>query len=139
MKIRTCLVFLFAVLLACAAGANDQQKRGTAEPKVCEHDIRKMLSGRRYLGLQIIDLHPGVIIKAVNPDGPASHVDLKEGDRIIAVNGSLLPLLGASEFKQVLAEAKETGVLFMIVQRRGAYRKVDVRLEPYPRTQIDKI
>ncbi len=98
-----------------------------------------MLSGRRYLGAQIVDLHPGVVIKAILPDGPAARADLKEADRIIAVNGHMMASLGVKEFKQALADVKDTGTLFMIVWRRGAYRKVELKLDPYPKAQIDKI
>ena len=98
-----------------------------------------MLSGRRYLGAQVLELHPGIIIKAILPDGPAARSDLRDGDRIIAVNGHQISSGGAKEFKQALADAKDTGTLFMIIQRRGAYRKVELRLDPYPKVQIDKI
>ncbi len=98
-----------------------------------------MLSGRRYLGAQVLDQKPGLIIKSISNDGPAARVDLKPGDRIIAVNGRQMTQAGIREFKQALAEVKDTGTIFMIIQRRGAYRKVEFRLEPYPKTQIDKI
>ena len=55
------------------------------------------------------------------------------------MNGRSLTLANAREFKQALAEARETGRLWLIVQRRGAYRKLDVRLQPYTRDQVDKI
>lgn len=97
-----------------------------------------MLSGRRYLGAVIIELHPGIMIKAVLPDGPAIR-ELKEGDRIIAVNGRTIANGNAKEFKQALADVKDTGTLFMIIQRRGAYKKIELKLEPYPKSQIDKI
>lgn len=98
-----------------------------------------MLSGRRYLGAQIVELHPGIVIKAILPDGPAVRVDLKPGDRIVAVNGHDMTAKGAKEFKQALADVKDTGTIFMIIQRRGALRKVELKLEPYPEAQIDKI
>ena len=40
-----------------------------------------------------------------------------------------MTLATVRDFKQTLADAKETGVLFVIIQRRGAYRKIDARLE----------
>ena len=98
-----------------------------------------MLSGRRYLGAQLIDQRPGLIIKSVSPDGPAARVELRPGDRIIAVNGRQMTNAGIREFKQVLSEVKDTGTMFMIIQRHGAMRKVEFRLEPYPESQIEKI
>jgi predicted metalloprotease with PDZ domain len=98
-----------------------------------------MLSGRRYLGATIVDLKPGIVIRAILPDSPAAKAGLRAGDRFIAVNGHSLENASASEFKGVLAEARQTGKLWMIVQRRGAYTKVEGRLEPYPKEYIDKI
>ena len=31
------------------------------------------------------------------------------------------------------------GVLFMIVERHGSYRKIEVRLAPFPKAQLEKI
>ncbi len=54
----------------------------------CERSIRQMLSGRRYLGLDIVEIKPGLVIKAVHPDSPASRADFHDGDRLIAVNAT---------------------------------------------------
>ena len=43
------------------------------------------------------------------------------------------------DFKQILSDAKQTGRLTIIVQRSGILRRIDVHLEPYTKTQIDKI
>ena len=139
MRPRIARSTLTVLLLATATLYAQEPQRCNSSAHECEQEIRRMLSGRRYLGAQIIELHPGVIIKAILPDGPAARADLKEGDRIIAVNGHPMSSVGAREFKQALADVKDTGTLFMIVQRRGAYRKVELRLDPYPKAQIDKI
>ena len=132
----TAVILLFT---ACAA-FGEEQKRCSATAQECEREIRKMLSGRRYLGLQVVELpHGGIIIKSVNPDTPAKRAGFDEHDRIIAVNGRDMTLASVRDFKQALADAKETGVLFVIIQRRGAYRKIDARLEQYPRDQIERI
>lgn len=130
---------LAVLLLATATVYAQEPQRCNSSAHECEQEIRRMLSGRRYLGAQILELHPGIIIKAILPDGPAARSDLRDGDRIIAVNGHQISSGGAKEFKQVLADVKDTGTLFMIIQRRGAYRKVELRLDPYPKVQIDKI
>ncbi|HEX9981770.1 MAG TPA: PDZ domain-containing protein [Thermoanaerobaculia bacterium] len=105
----------------------------------CENEIHQMLTGRRYLGVQIVELKPGLVIKSVVVNSPAARAGLRENDRLIGVNGRSLAQASAREFKELLAKAKETGRLWMIVQRRGAYRKIEVRLEPYTQEQIQKI
>jgi predicted metalloprotease with PDZ domain len=131
---------IVAILIVFAsAGIADDAKKCTATARECEQQIRQMMSGRRYLGAQLVDLHPGIIIKSVLPDGPAERADFREGDRLIAINGRDLTSAGIKEFKQYLGDAKETGKLWVIVQRRGSFKKIDVRLEPYSKAQIDKI
>jgi predicted metalloprotease with PDZ domain len=130
-------VLLFA---AVATRGDESNKKCSASSRECEQEIRRMLSGRRYLGLQVVPLaHGGIVVKIANPDSPAARAEFKEGDRIIAINGRDMTLANPREFKQVLADAKETGTLFVIIQRRGAYRKIDTRLEPYPKSYIDKV
>ena len=104
----------------------------------CTVHIQQMLSGRRYLGLQVVELKPGLVVKSVLADSPASRVPLMKGDRLIAVNGRSLVKATARDFKQFLSEASGTGKVWMIVQRRGAYRKVEARLENYPKEYIEK-
>ena len=119
----------------------EEGKKCNSTAQECDREIRRMLSGRRYLGLQLVELqHGGLIVKDVNEDSPAKRSEFKKGDRIIAVNGRDMRLAMAKDFKQALNDVKDTGgVLFVIVQRRGNYRKLDARLEPYPKEQVDKI
>ncbi len=133
------LITATGVLAQEAPRTQETPQRCNSTARECEQEIRRMLSGRRYLGAQILEQNPGLIVKSINADGPAAHVDLKPGDRIIAVNGRQMFLASVKEFKQALAEVKETGAIFMIIQRRGVYRKVELRLEPYPKAQVDKI
>lgn len=105
----------------------------------CEQQIRQMLSGRRYLGATIEDRSPGLIIKAVHPDSPADRAGLEPGDRLMAINGKTLENATPREFKQHIADARSTGKLWMIVLRRGAYSRVETRLEPYTKEQIQRI
>jgi predicted metalloprotease with PDZ domain len=132
---------LTAVLLLSAAAvyAADEAKKCNASARECEQQIRHMLSGRRYLGISVVELKPGLVIKSIVPDGPASRADLKEGDRIVAINGRNMNEANAREFKQALADARETGTLWIIIQRRGNFRRVETRMEPYTKGQIDKI
>lgn len=127
----------FLTILLVAAGVYAQEaKKCTVPPKECERQIRAMLTGKRYLGVQIDEVNPGLIIKVVVPDSPAERADLREGDRLIAVNGHYTTTATIRDFKQIMEGARS---LFLIVQRHGMYKKVDVRLEPYSEAQIEKI
>jgi S1-C subfamily serine protease len=139
MRFRTLGVFAAIVsLLAAGARAEDRKKCATP-PAECERIIRQMLSGRRYLGVQIVELNPGIAIKSVVEDGPAERADLRAGDRLMAVNGKSTKDATINDFKAILTEASKTGRLWMIVQRHGILKPVEARMEPYSKAQIDKI
>jgi predicted metalloprotease with PDZ domain len=131
--------FLFAALLFVSAAYAEDRKMCTASARECEQAIRQLSSGRRYLGVEIKELNPGIVIKAVNDEGPAARADLRPGDQIMAVNGHGTIEASIKDFKQILYSARETGVLWIIVKRQGILKKLDVRLEPYSKAQIDKM
>ena len=131
--------FLIAALLAAPAALADDTKLCNASARECEQAIRQLSSGRRYLGAKIKELEPGIIIETVIEDGPAARADLRAGDRLMSVNGHPTVEANIQDFKQILYSAKATGVLWVIVLRQGALKKVDVRLEPYTKAQIDKM
>ena len=131
--------FLIAALLLVTAANADDRKMCTASARDCEQAIRQLSSGRRYLGAEIVQLSPGIGIKAILENGPAARSDLRVGDRIMAVNGQSTVEADIKDFKQILYTAKTTGVLWIIVQRDGVLKKLDVRLEPYTKAQIDKM
>jgi predicted metalloprotease with PDZ domain len=142
MHFRTSRKLIIALLtIAAAVSAQEPAKKAcTAAPRECEKHIREMLSGRRYLGLSVVDLKPGIVVKSTVADSPAQHAGFLEGDRIIGVNGHSMTAASVRDFKQVLGDASSSGgVLWMIIQRRGAYRKIEVRLEPYKEVQIEKV
>jgi S1-C subfamily serine protease len=136
MRFRTSIIV--ALLVAAGTVLVAQEPKCSASARECEQEIRKLMGGRRYLGAKLVPLNPGLIVKSVDPDGPAARGGMAANDRLIAVNGKSLTLATAREFKQILADAK-SGRLWIIVQRRGAYKKLDVRLEPYTKDQVDKI
>ena len=119
------------------AFAGEQKCSGTA--RECDQQIRQFLSGKRFLGATIDDKNPGLVIKSVAPNGPAERAGLAEGDRLIACNSKSLTQATSREFKQVLADARQTGELRFIVWRRGAYKRILAKLEPYTKEQLDKI
>lgn len=132
---------LVAILVAGATLYGQTEPKCNATARECDQQIRQMLSGRRFLGATIEELKPGpgLVIKAIKEDGPAARADLRVGDRLIAVNGRSLTQATTQDFKQILAEARSTGKLRMIVWRAGTYKTVEARLEPYTKEQIDKI
>jgi len=130
--------FIFVASLAAATLLAQEPKcNGTA--RECDQQIRHMLSGRRYLGATIDDHNPGLVVKSVRENSPAAKRGLKPGDRLIALNGKSLTKATAKDFKQAIADARNTGQLFMIVSRRNVYIALEMRLEPYSKEQISKI
>jgi predicted metalloprotease with PDZ domain len=140
MTSRSISITAAVLLLAVFSVRAEEAPKCSATAKECEREIRQMLSGRRYLGVQIIDTKPGIVIKAVNDDGPAAQVDLQAGDRILAVNGRSMSQSNVKEFKGIIGDVSDTGgLLFMIILRHGSKKVVEVRLQPYPKAQVDKI
>lgn len=139
MRTRNLLVVAAIVSVVASAAQAQERKKCTTPPGECERIIRQMLSGRRYLGVQIIELNPGIAIKSVVEEGPAERADLHPGDRLMAVNGKSTKDATINDFKQILTEASKTGRLWMIVQRHGILKAVEARMEPYSKAQIDKI
>jgi predicted metalloprotease with PDZ domain len=135
--LRISRIFFAASFAAATLLADEPKCAGAARD--CDKEIRHMLSGRRYLGATIEDRNPGLVVKSVHENSPAEREGLKPGDRLIALNGKSLIQATAREFKQYLADARETGRLFMIISRRNAYQKLEIRLEPYTKEQISKI
>lgn len=121
---------------AVLAVAEDQKCNGTA--RECDQQIRQFLSGRRFLGATIRESR-GLVVEGVNPGGPAQRAGLQKGDRLIACNNKSLTHATPRDFKQILADAREGGVLRMWIWRNGAYKRIQARLEPYTKQQIDAI
>lgn len=134
---RTSRIFVAALVVALSVRADEPRCSGAA--RECDQQIRQMLSGRRFLGMTVEERPAGLVVKSVVPGSPAQRSGMQDGDRLIAVNGKSLVRATSREFKQILAEARETGRVRMIVWRAGAYTRLDARLEPYSKEQIDKI
>lgn len=129
-----------AALAAVATLGADDSKKCTATKEECARQIRQMLTGRLYLGVQLEETAPGLVVKTVVPDSPAEHADLRSGDRLIAVNNHRATEATIKDFKQILDEVGRTHRhLYMLVQRRGALKRIDVMMEPYSKAQIERI
>ena len=131
-------VFVSTLLLAVIAYADDIKKCNSPAAE-CERAIRQMLSARIYLGVQLEELNGGLRIKSIVPESPAQRGGLGEGDRLMVVNGQSLLKADIRFFKHIISDTKESGRLSLIIERGGILKKIDVRLEPYPKAQIDKI
>ena len=129
---------LIVALVAAATLAADGPKcNGTA--RECEQKIRHLVSGRRYLGVTVQDRNPGLVVNSVHPNSPAARAGLKPGDQLIALNGKSLREASGREFKQLIADARTTGRIWMLVSRHGAIHKIETRLEPYTKEQVAKM
>jgi len=138
---RSPLIKIVVVVLSIAVVAfADDPKKCNTPPEQCARQIRQMLAGKLYLGVEIGNLTPGLVVKTVVPDSPAEHADLKAGDKLIAVNGHRTTEASIKDFKQIVDEIGRTHRhLWMLVQRRGAFKKIDVMMEPYSKVQIERI
>ena len=128
-----------AGLIAAAASLYADDPKCNVAARECDQQIRSMLSGRRYHGATVEERRPGLVVKSVIDKSPAWRAGLRPGDRLIAVNGKSLTQATQRDFKQIVADARETGRLRIIIWRSGGYSRVEIRLEPYTKEQMDKI
>ena len=133
--------FITAVVAAISvlALASAEEPKCHAPIAECERQIRQMLSGPRYLGIQIVDLRPGVTVKNVLSDSPAWRAGLMNGDRLASINGRSVLKASTGDVKALIADARTSGTVRVIVQRRGTFKKIEARLEPYPKEYVDKV
>ena len=126
-------------LIAAAASLYADDPKCNVAARECDQQIRKMLGGRRYHGAMVEERKPGLFVKSVTEGSPAWRAGLRKDDRLIAINGKPMTNATVRDFKQHIADARETGRVMMIVQRRGTYNRISFRLEPYTKEQMDKI
>ena len=133
------LIFTLALLVTAVVLVHAEEPKCHSAARECEQQIRRMLvgMGRRYLGANVVELKPALVIKSVIPNSPAARADLRPGDRLMAVNGRNLKKV--SDLKEILAQASKTGRVWLIILRRGAHKSVEARLEPYPKEYIEKV
>lgn len=130
---------LLVLVTLVAFGIGAEEPRCTQTARECDHQIRQMLGGCRFLGMTVDERNPGLVITKIVSGGPAARSGLRVGDRLIAVNGKSLTNSSPRDFKQIIADARSTCRLRMIVSRSGVYEHLNARLEPYSKQQIEKI
>lgn len=129
-----------AGLIAAATSVYADDPKCNIAVRECDQQIRTMLGGRRYHGAQIEEKTKiGLVVKSITENSPAERGGLRVGDRLIAINGKPLTHASSRDFKQLVADARNTGRVGLIIWRPGGYRRVDIRLEPYSKEQMDKI
>ncbi len=140
MRSRLIHLSLLVVSIAAVGAVADDTKKCSSTAEECARQIRQMLAGRLYLGVQLVELTPGLAVKTIVPDSPAEHADLRPGDRLVAVNGHRTTEATIKDFKKILDDVGKTHRrLWMLVQRHGALKKIDVIMEPYSKAQIERI
>jgi predicted metalloprotease with PDZ domain len=130
------------LLAVTVFGQLPSAKKCNQSARECEQEIRQMLTGRLYLGIEVEEKAFGLTVKTVVPESPAWRADFEAGDRLMSVNGSVTSQASIKEFKQIITQLLENpkaGRLSFIVQRQGILKKLDAHPEPYSRGQIDKI
>jgi len=132
-------LLLVACAIAATASAQEAQKKCTASARECEQQIREMLTGRAWLGVELEEINPGLVIKTVAPDSPAERAEFHIGDRLMAVNGHGLKEGTIKDFKVLMGESKEPRRLRILIQRHGILKMIEVRTEALSKAMIDRI
>jgi predicted metalloprotease with PDZ domain len=133
------LKFCAVSLVAGAALAADQTQRCTAPAKVCEQQIRSMLTGRTYLGVKLTESRWGIVVASVVKDSPADLAGIRAGDRIFAINGRDASKADIAEFKRKLSSVRQTGKVTFSIVRSGTVTRISARLEQMSKEQVDKV
>ncbi len=130
-------------LVAALVYAQQPAKKCNQSARECEQEIRQMLAGKKYLGVEVEEKNMALMVKNVAPESPAWRADVEVGDRIMAINGHATAQATIKEFKgiinQLLHDPPRNGRIWITVQRNGILKMLDARPEPYSRAQIDKI
>jgi predicted metalloprotease with PDZ domain len=136
------MLLSLSLLVAAGVLAQNPSKKCNQSARECEQEIRQMLTGRLYLGIEVEEKSAGLIVKTVVPESPAWRAGFDVGDRLMSVNGSVTSQASIKQFKQIvnqILEKPQAGRIYIIVQREGILKKLDAHPAPYSRAQIDKI
>lgn len=140
---RVASLSLSFLVAAAIYAQQDPAKKCNQSARECEQEIRQMLGGKLYLGIEVEEKNFALMVKTVAPDSPAWRSGLEVGDRLMEVSGHVTTQATIREFKviinQLLHEPPHNGRISITVQRRGILKRLDARPEPYSKVQIDKI
>jgi len=139
MQFRLYRFVALSLFIAGAVAHAQETQKCNQSARECEQQIRAMLTGKRYLGVQMKEINPGLVINKIVPESPAERADLEPGDRLMSVNGHSTLKASFDDFKAILCDVNDSGKLRIIVQRHGVLKMVDARMEPYSKAQIDKV
>lgn len=98
-----------------------------------------MLTGRAWLGVELEEMNPGLVIKTVAPDSPAERADFHTGDRLMAMNGHVMKEGTIKDFKAQMGDSRQPRQLRILVQRHGILKMIEVRTEALSKAMIDRI
>jgi S1-C subfamily serine protease len=92
---------------------------------------------RAYLGVASVagSDREGAVVETVTPGGPAASSDLRNGDRIVAIDGKAIS--SPSDLGNLVLTKKPGDTVQLKVQRGGDTRTIEVKLGERPNTQIN--
>ena len=85
-------------------------------------------AGPPLLGVQTAETDAGLLVTGVIPGLGADEAGIREGDRIVAVNGQ--PIVSAAQLRELLAQAGPGEVVRVEIDRDGNREQVRVELVP---------
>jgi S1-C subfamily serine protease len=91
---------------------------------------------RAYLGVSSVASsdRDGAVVDTVSPGGPAASTELRNGDKIVAIDGK--PISSPSDLGSLVLTKKPGDTVTLKVQRGSDTRTIDVKLGERPNTQI---
>jgi putative serine protease PepD len=92
---------------------------------------------RAYLGVSSVASsdRDGAVVDTVSPGGPAASTELRNGDKIVAIDGK--PISSPSDLGSLVLTKKPGDTVTLKVQRGSDTRTIDVKLGERPNTQIN--
>jgi predicted metalloprotease with PDZ domain len=126
------IVALALLLVAVPASAGDS-KKCTESTQVCLDGMVKHFETRGWVGLELESAETGELtITKVEPDSPAKAAGLREGDKLVALNGIRFSEENKEAMKAAQAKMTIGATVTYTVDRGGKNLDVDVTLQKIP-------
>jgi predicted metalloprotease with PDZ domain len=132
------VLFGLLLLVIPAAAARADEQRCSSLPDVCSTRIREILSQKTFLGIKVVSGKGGLIIEKVTSDGPGDRFGLREGDRILAINGRDMSHASILDYKRLLDQMRSTPRLVFTVNRSGTIEIRSVRPAHLSKEKIEQ-